>query len=159
MEADHCFYAIVSFWDITSTVPEAKQSKPNYLEVIGKNGKQRSEEVEINPRFHKEFIKFVESHYIFTNEEAGISIDYYFSRFDAVLSTVDPEYVKQHGIFFTDINLSKFALWFVHYYLEKKLAEKYIVFDPAGGSGNLVISWKKNHLLKLKKYCTKKISN
>ena len=146
MDAVHCFYAIVSYWDITSTIPEAKPSKPNFLEVIGRNGKQRSEEVEINPRFHKEFIKFIESHYIFTNEEAGISIDYYFSRFDEALSKVDPEYVKQHGIFFTDINLSKFALWFVHYYQEKKLAEKYIVFDPAGGSGNLVTSWRKNHL-------------
>ncbi|MBK8396311.1 MAG: hypothetical protein IPL26_13905 [Leptospiraceae bacterium] len=146
MDAVHCFYAIVSYWDITSTVREAKPSKPNFLEVIGRNGKQGSEEVEINPRFHKEFIKFIESHYVFTNEEAGISIDYYFSRFDEVLSKVDPEYVKQHGIFFTDINLSKFALWFVHYYQEKKLAEKYIVFDPAGGSGNLVTSWRKNHL-------------
>jgi hypothetical protein len=146
MDAVHCFYAIVSFWDITSTVPDAKESKPNYLEVICRNGKQRSEEVEVNPRFHKEFIKFIESHYIFPNEEAGLGIDYFFSRFDEVLSKIDPEYVKQHGIFFTDINLSKFALWFVHYYYEKKLAEKYIVFDPAGGSGNLVTSWRKNHL-------------
>jgi hypothetical protein len=146
MDALHCFYAIVSFWDTTSKVPEAKTSKPNFLEVIGRNGKRRSEEIEINPRFHKDFIKFVENHYIFTNEEAGISVDYYFSRFDEALSKVDPEYVKQHGIFFTDINLSKFALWFVHYYQEKKLAEKYIVFDPAGGSGNLVTSWRKNHL-------------
>ncbi len=146
MDAIHCFYAIVSYWDITSTVREAKPSKPNFLEVIGRNGKQGSEEIEINPRFHKEFIKFIESHYVFTNEETGISIDYYFSRFDEVLSKVDPEYVKQHGIFFTDINLSKFALWFVHYFHEKNLAEKYIVFDPAGGSGNLVTSWRKNHL-------------
>ncbi len=146
MDAIHCFYAIVSYWDITSTVPEAKQSKPNFLNIIGRNGKQQSEEIQINPRFHKEFIKFIESHYIFTNEEAGISVDYYFSRFDEALSKVDPDYVKQHGIFFTDINLSKFALWFVHYYQEKKLAEKYIVFDPAGGSGNLVTSWRKNHL-------------
>ena len=53
-----------------------------------------------------------------------------------------PEYVKQHGIFFTDINLSRFALWYVHEKIEAKLDDKYIIFDPAGGSGNLVTSWR-----------------
>jgi hypothetical protein len=50
--------------------------------------------------------------------------------------------VKQHGIFFTNNNLSKFALWFAKHQLEEDLNENYIVFDPAAGSGNLVSSWK-----------------
>ncbi len=33
-------------------------------------------------------------------------------------------------------------MWFVHHYYETKLSDKYIVFDPAGGSGNLVTSWR-----------------
>ena len=53
-----------------------------------------------------------------------------------------PEYVEQHGIYFTDINLSRFALWYVHEKIEAKLDDKYIIFDPAGGSGNLVTSWR-----------------
>lgn len=66
--------------------------------------------------------------------------DNYFSRFDEVISRLDPDYARQHGIFFTDHNLSKFAMWFVHERFEKNLSDKFIVFDPAGGSGNLITS-------------------
>jgi len=58
------------------------------------------------------------------------------------MARIDPEYVNHHGIFFTDINLSKFALWFVKEKLLENLNEDYIVFDPAGGSGNLISSWR-----------------
>ncbi|HJP64178.1 MAG TPA: hypothetical protein VJ844_12090, partial [Mucilaginibacter sp.] len=88
------------------------------------------------------FKKFVESHYVFTNEGSGLTVDYYFSRFDEVMAAIDPEYVKQHGIFFTDRNLSKFALWFAKHHFPGNINEDYIVFDPAGGSGNLVSSWR-----------------
>ena len=69
-------------------------------------------------------------------------MDYYFSRFDEVLATIAPDYVKQHGIFFTDANLSKFALWFAMQHFPGNIHEDYIVFDPAAGSGNLVSSWR-----------------
>ncbi|HXL56304.1 MAG TPA: hypothetical protein VN958_08615 [Chitinophagaceae bacterium] len=58
------------------------------------------------------------------------------------MAKLDPEYVKQHGIFFTDSNLSRFALWFAKYHFPANINENYIVFDPAGGSGNLVSSWR-----------------
>jgi hypothetical protein len=90
----------------------------------------------------RDFRKFVESHYVFTNEGSGLTVDYYFSRFDEVIAAIDPEYVKQHGIFFTDRNLSKFALWFAKHHFPGNINEDYIVFDPAGGSGNLVSSWR-----------------
>ena len=61
-------------------------------------------------------------------------------RFAQVITRLDPEYAKQHGIFFTDHNLSKFAMWFVHKRFERNLSDKFIAFDPAGGSGNLVTS-------------------
>lgn len=147
LDAIHTFYTILPFWDVTSKLPEARPSAQNILWINGQNGSKSSDEFELNPRFHREFRIFVENHYIFTNEEEGINVDYYFSRFDEALSEHDPEYVKQHGIFFTDINLSRFALWFIREkFGEKKLSDKYVVIDPAGGSGNLVSSWRRNHL-------------
>jgi hypothetical protein len=146
MDAIHCFYAIVNYWDITAIVAEPRDTKPDQIWISCQNGRKNSELIIVNPKKQYEFRKFIESYYVFTNQEEGLSTDYYFSRFDEVISKVDPEYTKQHGIFFTDINLSKFALWFVHHYYEKKLSAKYIILDPAAGSGNLVTSWRKNHL-------------
>jgi hypothetical protein len=140
IDAIHCFYAIVGFWDVTSTV--ATNDESDKVHVLGKKGSRLSEEVKIKPKFHAEFKKFVEQRFVFTNEGSGLTVDYYFSRFDEVITRIKPEYAKQHGIFFTDNNLSKFALWFVHEYFEKRLSDKYIVLDPAGGSGNLVTSWR-----------------
>ena len=140
LDAVHCFYAIVGFWDVTSTVVFDESS--DEVRVLGKKGLRYSEKLNIKPRFHDEFKKFVENHFIFTNEGSGLTVDYYFSRFDEVITRIKPDYAKQHGIFFTDNNLSKFALWFVHEFFEKRLSDKYIVLDPAGGSGNLVTSWR-----------------
>lgn len=147
LQAIHCFYTIAPYWDITSTVPEAHPSSPDKLFILGKNGKKMSDPIIIAPNHHQDFAKYVESHYLFTNDNEGLTVDYYFSRFDEALAEHDPDYVKQHGIFFTDINLSRFAYWFIREkFGEKKLSDKYIVIDPAGGSGNLVSSWKRNHL-------------
>jgi hypothetical protein len=140
LDAVHCFYAIVGFWDVTSTVAFDEQS--DKVRVFGKKGTRYSEELKIKPKFHEDFKKFVEQRFVFTNEGSGRTVDYYFSRFDEVITRIKPEYAKQHGIFFTDSNLSKFALWFVHEYFDKRLSDKYIVLDPAGGSGNLVTSWR-----------------
>jgi len=141
LDAVHCFYAVVGFWDITSMVVD-NDEEDNDVQVVSQKTGRISEQIYIKPKHKLEFKKFIESHYIFTNEGSGLTPDYYFSRFDEVLSIIKPEYAKQHGIFFTDINLSKFALWFVHENFERKLSDKYIVFDPAGGSGNLVTSWR-----------------
>ena len=138
IDAIHCFYAIVGFWDVTSTVG-TDESDEVYL--VGKRGTRLSEKLKVKPKFHDKFKKFIERRFVFTNEGSGLTVDYYFSRFDEVITRIKPEYAKQHGIFFTDSNLSKFALWFVHQYFEKRLSDKYIVLDPAGGSGNLVTSW------------------
>jgi hypothetical protein len=140
IDAVHCFYSIVGFWDVTSTV--AFNDESDKVHVLGRKGSRFSEEILIKPRFHHDFTKFVEQRFVFTNEGSGLTVDYYFSRFDEVITRIKPEYAKQHGIFFTDNNLSKFALWFVHEYFEKRLSDKYIVLDPAGGSGNLVTSWR-----------------
>lgn len=140
LEAIHCFYAIVGYWNATSKVLENDETGSVYVQDYIKD--KISEPLDIKPRFKAGFKKFVERHYVFTNEGSGLTVDYYFSRFDEVITKLDPEYATQHGIFFTDHNLSKFALWFVHTYYENKLSDKYIVLDPAGGSGNLVTSWR-----------------
>ncbi len=139
IEAVHAFYSIVAFWDITST---AATKENGDVQVVGFKGHHLSDVVNVPVQQTKEFKKFVEIHYVFTNEGSGLSVDYYFSRFDEVRACLDPEYVKQHGIFFTDSNLSRFALWFAKYHFPGDINENYIVFDPAGGSGNLVSSWR-----------------
>jgi hypothetical protein len=141
IDAVHCFFSIVGFWDVTAMVVD-NDPEDYDVQVVSQKTGRISEQIKVKPKHKPEFKKFVEGHYIFTNEGSGLTVDYYFSRFDEVITRINPEYAKQHGIFFTDINLSKFALWFVHENFEKKLSDKYIVFDPAGGSGNLVTSWR-----------------
>ncbi len=140
INAVHCFYSIVAYWDITSTIATNEYSQT--FQVVGFKGQRLSEPVEINPKHFADLKKYIETHYIFTNEGSGLTADYYFGRFDEALAAIDPEYVKHHGIFFTDDNLSKFALRFANKKLPEKIEEDYIVFDPAGGSGNLISSWK-----------------
>lgn len=139
IDAVHAFYTIIAYWDITSTIAENEGGE---LRVVGFKGNRMSDAIIVPHKHVKDFKKFVETQYIFTNEGSGLTVDYYFSRFDEVLAKIDPEYVKQHGIFFTDGNLSKFALWFAKYRFTGNINENYVVFDPAGGSGNLVSSWR-----------------
>lgn len=139
IDAVHAFYTIVAFWDITSTIIINDDNK---ITLLGFQQTKNSRIIDIHQKNIPEFKKFVENKYIRINGGSGIRTDDYFSRFDEVLSTIDSEYVKQHGIFFTDNNLSKFALWFAKKNLDENINEDYIVFDPAGGSGNLVSSWK-----------------
>ncbi len=147
LDAIHCFYSIVHYWDATSTVTESPNGT---ICVTGFKGKHRSEDISISSKQINGFKKFVEGRTVYTNESDGLTADYYFSRFDEVLAEIDPEYMKQHGIFFTDDNLSKFALWFANETFSTKIHENYIVFDPAGGSGNLISSWRNEKELKHK---------
>ena len=96
IQAVHCFYTIIAYWDITSTVTEKPNGK---ISVTGFKGKKESEDIAISPRKINDLKKFVETQYISSNEGSGLTVDYYFSRFDEVLAKIDPEYVKQHGIF------------------------------------------------------------
>jgi len=140
INAVHCFYSIVAYWDITSTI--ATNEYLDTFQLVGFKGQRISEQVIINPNHFEKLKKYIETHYIFTNEGSGLTVDYYFGRFDEALASIDPEYVKQHGIFFTDSNLGKFALWFASKNILDKIGEDYIVFDPAAGSGNLISNWR-----------------
>lgn len=141
IDAVHCFYGIVGHWTYNSKAYK-KSDHNDIFQVVDMGTGRLSEDIHVNPVHMDKILDYINGHYIFTNEGSGLSADYYFSRFDEVLSKIMPEYTKQHGIYFTDINLSKFALWFVHNKVERHLDDKYIVFDPAAGSGNLITSWK-----------------
>ena len=143
LEAVHAFYDIVNYWDITSTVA-VYEADAEHVRVVGKKGSFMSEPVRVAPAQQALFKRFVEQHYIFTNEGSGVTSDDYFARFDEVMARLVPDYVRQHGIFFTDLRLAKFVLWFVDNYFDAGLTDNYVVLDPAGGSGNLVSSWRKH---------------
>ncbi|MDI9358641.1 MAG: hypothetical protein QM528_06815 [Phycisphaerales bacterium] len=142
IDAVHAFYTMIAYWQDISSMAVLDEDKPDELRVLGFKGHKISPPIKISPIKLHDLKKFIDTHYIFTNEGSGLTVDYYFSRFDEVLAKIDPEYVKQHGIFFTNDYLSKFALWFVKENFSDKLNDNYIVFDPAGGSGNLISNWR-----------------
>lgn len=140
IDAVHAFYTMIYFWDITSKL--IFNEDDNEVRLIGYNGNKYSKSILIEQKYFSDFKKFVEGKFIFKNEGSGLTVDYYFSRFDEVMATIDAEYVKQHGIFFTDDSLSKFALWYAKHHFPANINEDFVVFDPAAGSGNLVCSWR-----------------
>lgn len=86
-----------------------------------------------------DFKNFVESYYI--HLENNESKDEFFAKYDLALDVVDPKFRIQRGIFFTDLYLARFAMWFVKQNIPN-LGRDYLVIDPACGSGNLVTNWK-----------------
>jgi hypothetical protein len=86
-----------------------------------------------------QFKEFVESRFVAADGEDGY--DDYFARFDEALDAADKDFRIQHGIFFTDLDLSRFVMWFVRQHIPE-LGKNYLVIDPACGSGNLVTNWR-----------------
>ena len=85
------------------------------------------------------FKNFVENYYIYLQENERT--DDFFAKYDVALDAVDKDFRKKHGIFFTDLDLSKFAMWFVREKLGD-IGKNYLVIDPACGSGNLITNWR-----------------
>lgn len=85
------------------------------------------------------FKEFVENYYVSLSENENM--DDFFAQYDKALDTVDKNFRIQNGIFFTDLDLSKFAMWLVKQNIPD-LGKNYIVIDPACGSGNLVTNWR-----------------
>ena len=73
IDSIHCFYSIVGYWDITSRVTIMDNQKT--VHVNGYKGSRTSESLNIRPRDFNEFKKFVEQHYVFTNEGSGLTVD------------------------------------------------------------------------------------
>lgn len=133
MKAVRAFYSMIyGPWDDASVV-NFSQRREDRATVGG------VEITDLTPNRRSQFKKFVESHAIRIN--VGENIDDFFARFDQALDAVDKDFRIRNGIFFTDLDLSKFAMWLVRKYIPH-LGKNYLVIDPACGSGNLVTNWR-----------------
>ena len=126
------FYSMLFGWHETSI-----------LEISAKHQDQATIGGEIIENLvagkRERFKKFVESHYIHLAENENV--DDFFAMYDQALDAVDPQFRIKHGIFFTDLDLSKFVMWSVRKELGD-IGKNYLVIDPACGSGNLVTNWR-----------------
>ncbi|HAT9646604.1 TPA: hypothetical protein JBI63_08690 [Legionella pneumophila] len=93
----------------------------------------------INSEFKINFKEFAEKYYI--QLKANEDIDEFFSQYDRAIDAVDKKFRIKNGIFFTDLDLSKFSLWYVKQHINN-LGKDYLVIDPACGSGNLITNWR-----------------
>jgi hypothetical protein len=91
------------------------------------------------PGKRSRFKDFVEARYVAADTDN--SYDEFFARYDEALDAVDKSFRRTHGIFFTDLDLSRFVMWLVRQYVPD-LGQNYLVIDPACGSGNLVTNWR-----------------
>ena len=126
------FYSMVYEWKETSTVELSH--KADDRATLG--GEQITDLI---PAKRGKFKDFVENRHISLSKDENI--DDFFSRYDEALDAVDRNFRIQHGIYFTDLYLSKFAMWFVSQRISD-LGKNYLVIDPACGSGNLVTNWR-----------------
>lgn len=133
IKAVRAFYAMIyGPWDTHSSVT-LNQRREDRATLGG---------IEISnllPNRRSSFKAFVDRHIIELGD--GENTDDFFSRFDAALDVVDSDFRVKHGIFFTDLSLSKFAMWLVKQKVPN-LGKNYLVIDPACGSGNLVTNWR-----------------
>lgn len=126
------FYSIIFGWDESSKVLISHKK----LDSVSVNGEAV---VGLKPDRREEFKHFIENHYV--SDDKVPSKDVFFAHFDRALDAVAPDFRIKHGIFFTDLNLSRFAMWFVKRELGD-IGKNYMVIDPACGSGNLVTNWR-----------------
>ena len=131
-KAIRAFYSMLFSWD-----------KNSYIAISKRNPDQATLEGEVIEGLisgkRLEFKNFVENRYIHLDE--GQNKDDFFAKYDTALDSVDPDFRRKHGIFFTDLDLSKFAMWFVKKNLGD-IGRNYLVIDPACGSGNLITNWR-----------------
>ncbi|RUR20589.1 hypothetical protein ELY21_00440 [Legionella sp. km535] len=132
IKAVSAFYSMIFGWTKESVVEFSKKSP----EMASLRGEVINN---LNPRKSAKFKEFVEKYYIHLRKDENI--DDFFAKYDRALDSVDRDFRIKHGIFFTDLSLSKFVLWYVKQSISN-LGEDYLVIDPACGSGNLVTNWR-----------------
>jgi hypothetical protein len=132
IKAVRAFYSMLYAWTDTSTVHISQKALDQATlggELVANliSGKRL------------QFKEFVENRFI--AEDTENSYDDYFARYDEALDATDKDFRIKHGIFFTDLDLSRFVMWFVRQHIPE-LGKHYLVIDPACGSGNLVTNWR-----------------
>lgn len=144
-EVVHGFFRCLSFWNqghrpICSDDP-AQQDK-----VFIGAGHFES----LLPEAREDFIRAISRYEVLNPDKAR-----FYAHYDLAIDAVDPEYRANHGIYFTNEYLARIAITLSEQHLGS-IGDKYIVFDPACGSGNLVTSW--NHHLDLRHKVVSEIS-
>lgn len=132
MKAVRAFYSMLYSWDETSTVNISQKATDQATlggELI----------TDLIPAKRTKFKEFVEDRFVSVGGDS--SFDEYFARYDQALDAADKSFRVKHGIFFTDLDLSRFVMWFVRQHIPN-LGKSYLVIDPACGSGNLVTNWR-----------------
>ncbi|TPK57671.1 hypothetical protein FJ546_25350 [Mesorhizobium sp. B2-4-19] len=132
VKAVRAFYSMIYAWDAASTL-QISNKAPDQATLGGEAI------TNLIPAKRVAFKDFVEARYV--TLDAQTDYDDYFARYDEALDAVDPQFRRQHGIFFTDLFLSKLAMWIAKQYVPN-LGQDYLVIDPACGSGNLVTNWR-----------------
>lgn len=140
IKAVRAFYSMLYAWTDASTV----QISYKITDQATLGGETITDLV---PAKRLRFKEFVENSYIATDANSGY--DDFFSQYDVALDAVDKGFRIKHGIFFTDLYLSKFVMWLVRQHIPE-LGKHYLVIDPACGSGNLVTNWRSPLVLRHK---------
>lgn len=132
MKAVRAFYSMLYAWDQTSTVSVSQKAQDQAT-----LGGERI--TDLIPGRRLKFKDFVERRYV--SVDVQNNYDDYFAKYDEALDAADKSFRIKNGIFFTDLDLSRFAMWFVRQQIPH-LGKHYLVIDPACGSGNLVTNWR-----------------
>ncbi len=132
IKAVRAFYSMLRAWTDTSVV-NISQKVLDHATIGGELI------TELLPGKRLQFKEFVENRYV--SIDAQHSYDDYFARYDEALDAADKNFRIKHGIFFTDLDLSRFVMWLVRQHIPE-LGKHYLVIDPACGSGNLVTNWR-----------------
>ncbi|MDL1870702.1 hypothetical protein FBR05_00690 [Deltaproteobacteria bacterium PRO3] len=132
IKAVRAFYSMVFGWNETSVLQISQR-----VDDQATLGGEKIENLISSKRLL--FKEFVENHAVQLGE--GENNDDFFAHYDEALDAVDKNFRIGHGIFFTDLDLSKFVMWLVKQHLPD-LGKNYLVIDPACGSGNLVTNWR-----------------
>jgi hypothetical protein len=132
IKAVTAFYSMVYEWSENSQL-QISHKYPDEATLNGASIKW------LVPGKRLDFKEFVDRHYVALSENENV--DDFFAQYDRALDTVDKDFRIKHGIFFTDLDLSKFVMWIVKQKMPN-LGGDYFVIDPACGSGNLVTNWR-----------------
>ena len=132
LKAVRAFYTMLYGWSRTSTVSLSRRANDS-VTVGGESV------TGLIPGRRIAFKDFVEARYVGT--ESLASIDEFFAAYDTAVDAVDPAYRRKHGMYFTDLGLSRFVMWIARDHIPE-IGQNYLVIDPACGSGNLVTNWR-----------------
>ena len=137
LKSVRAFYSMIYAWEVGSRVVLSERNDEHAL-ITG--GAIAGETVQhLRPEKRDAFKEYVERYAVHLEE--GETPDAFFARYDEALDAVDPDFRRKHGIFFTDMNLSRFVMWLARRDLGD-IGKNHLVIDPACGSGNLVTNWR-----------------